>query len=149
MPTTKIVLRNLPPHLSSNEFLEKAPKILNRPIFLQFYIARQFASALMNFIIGFSNFLVSIFFALGNVASSKQIFSKVIKHVFRNPMSFFDTTPNGRILSRLGKDIDIIDNAIPALMRMWVSMLISVRFICKGFLALQRWVIGNTCFLAL
>ncbi|CAI0414761.1 unnamed protein product [Linum tenue] len=41
--------------------------------------------------------------------ASEAIFSKLIISLFRAPMSFYDSTPLGRILSRVSSDLSIID----------------------------------------
>ncbi|KAJ7891133.1 ABC protein [Mycena leptocephala] len=48
------------------------------------------------------------------------------REIFHAPMSFFDTTPMGRIISIFGKDIDTIDNALPMSMRMFILVLAQV-----------------------
>ena len=45
-------------------------------------------------------------------AAGRTLHNNALKRVLGAPMSFFDTTPLGRVLSRLGKDVDVIDNAI-------------------------------------
>ncbi|XP_035829636.1 multidrug resistance-associated protein 1-like, partial [Aplysia californica] len=36
--------------------------------------------------------------------------NKLLVNILRSPMSFFDTTPNGRIINRFSKDIQSVDN---------------------------------------
>ncbi|XP_018309824.1 multidrug resistance-associated protein 1 isoform X2 [Mycetomoellerius zeteki] len=75
---------------------------------------------------GVTVFAMTIFLAKGTIIASKRIFEGTLQHVLHNPMSFFDRTPSGRILSRLGKDIDIIDNILPVYLRSWITCLFSV-----------------------
>ncbi|CAN1300407.1 ABC transporter C family member 10 [Linum perenne] len=41
--------------------------------------------------------------------TSKSIFSKLLVSLFRAPMSFYDSTPLGRVLSRVSADMSIVD----------------------------------------
>ncbi|KAL9237367.1 hypothetical protein vseg_011924 [Gypsophila vaccaria] len=41
--------------------------------------------------------------------SSKYLFSEILNSLFRAPMSFYDSTPLGRILSRVTSDLNIVD----------------------------------------
>ncbi|XP_078481138.1 multidrug resistance-associated protein 1-like [Ciona intestinalis] len=49
----------------------------------------------------------------GSVIASTILHSKMLVRIFRAPMSFFDTTPLGRIVNRFSKDIYLIDEVIP------------------------------------
>ncbi|XP_011882151.1 PREDICTED: multidrug resistance-associated protein 1 isoform X4 [Vollenhovia emeryi] len=75
---------------------------------------------------GVTVFAMAIFLARGTVRASRRIFEGTLQRVLHNPMSFFDRTPTGRILSRLGKDIDVLDNILPIILRTWVTCLFGV-----------------------
>nr|GMC61018.1 ABC transporter C family member 10-like [Ipomoea batatas] len=47
------------------------------------------------------------------VQSSHSLFSQLLTSLFRAPMSFYDSTPLGRILSRVSVDLSIVDLDVP------------------------------------
>ena len=58
--------------------------------------------------------------------ASKALHYDAIAGVLRAPMSFFDTTPLGRIMNRFSKDIDSIDNTLNDSLRMALSTFAAV-----------------------
>ncbi|KAK7315192.1 hypothetical protein VNO77_33727 [Canavalia gladiata] len=69
------------------------------------------------FLIGVSStiFLLTrclVIVSLG-IKSSKQLHEQLLYSLFRAPMSFYDSTPLGRILSRVSSDVSIMDLDIP------------------------------------
>ncbi|CAN6163714.1 unnamed protein product [Urochloa humidicola] len=55
----------------------------------------------------------SLFAANLGLKASKAFFSGLMDSVFKAPMSFFDSTPVGRILTRASSDLSILDFDIP------------------------------------
>ena len=53
-------------------------------------------------------------------SASKTLHRIAITSVMRAPMSYFETTPIGRIMNRFSKDIDTIDNTLSDSMRMFL-----------------------------
>ena len=74
-------------------------------------------------------FSFSVALSVLGTQSSKVMLQHAMTRVLRAPMSFFDTTPLGRITNRFSKDVDIMDNILQDAMRMYMftlAMIISV-----------------------
>lgn len=59
--------------------------------------------------------------AITTLNASKVLHKKMLIRVLQSPMSFFDTTPLGRIVNRFAKDVDVCDQTLPQNLRSWLS----------------------------
>ncbi|GFP85392.1 ABC transporter c family member 5 [Phtheirospermum japonicum] len=58
-------------------------------------------------------FIRAVLVATFGLAAAQKLFLKMLRSVFRAPMSFFDSTPAGRILNRVSIDQSVVDLDIP------------------------------------
>ena len=90
-----------------------------RGTFLGVYAALGFSQALLVLLGSFA-------LAIGAIFASKTLHDKMLESIMRSPMSFFDTTPLGRILNRFSKDIYTVDESIPRSVRAFLMTFFSV-----------------------
>ncbi|XP_061228390.1 ATP-binding cassette sub-family C member 2 isoform X2 [Neopsephotus bourkii] len=68
----------------------------------------------------------TILSAYGAMRASRVMHQQLLSNILRVPMSFYDTTPTGRIVNRFAKDIFTIDETIPMSFRSWLSCLMGI-----------------------
>lgn len=75
---------------------------------------------------GLCVFIGTFAIAHGTLLAANVLHDSLLLNVLKSPMSFFDTTPIGRIVNRFAKDIDTVDVTIPMTIRSWLSCLLQV-----------------------
>ena len=91
---------------------------------------------------GLFTLLFSISVAFGSIVASRRLHNRLLLNIMHSPMSFFDTTPLGRIVNRFSKDLFTIDQAIPRAMMesLWcmldvIGMIVAISYATPLFLA--------------
>ncbi|OLY85367.1 Metal resistance protein YCF1 [Smittium mucronatum] len=69
-----------------------------------------------------------LLFAVCSSNSAKIYHERMLKSVFGSPMSFFDTTPIGRIINRFSRDQSVIDEELPSSFGAWLLVLLGMAF---------------------
>ncbi|CAI7614693.1 unnamed protein product [Penicillium viridicatum] len=87
--------------------------------YIGIYVTLGLAQAFLNFIFSFA-------LSYYGAEASKALFQQAFTRVLRAPMSFFDTTPLGRITNRFSKDIDVMDNMLTDAIRYFVITLFMI-----------------------
>jgi ATP-binding cassette subfamily C (CFTR/MRP) protein 1 len=87
--------------------------------YIGIYAVLGVCQALLLFIFSFSLTMVG-------TTASKHILNRAINRTLRAPMSFFDTTPLGRITNRFSRDVDVMDNNLTDAIRMYMLTVGSV-----------------------
>ncbi|XP_063866904.1 ATP-binding cassette sub-family C member 5-like isoform X1 [Scylla paramamosain] len=69
--------------------------------------------------------------------ASSQMHDQVFMKVFHSPMSFFDTTPSGRIINIFSRDMDEVDVRVPMTLEMFIQNIFLIAsallFVCLVF----------------
>lgn len=72
------------------------------------------------------NFILDVLLGILTVLAAKSLHDEAIRRVIYSPMSWFDTTPLGRVMNRFGKDVDVLDNQLSNLVRQIISTIMSI-----------------------
>eukprot|EP01041_Mallomonas_annulata_P007311 gene7311-14905_t len=82
--------------------------------------------AVLNVLVCLSLFARELYCRLCCWRAGNVLFKEVLHAVLFSPLSFFDTTPLGRITNRLSKDIYTVDEQLPQTIRWYVACMLKV-----------------------
>ncbi|KAI1754416.1 P-loop containing nucleoside triphosphate hydrolase protein [Xylaria castorea] len=71
-------------------------------------------------------FIFAILLTIFGTRASKALLHQAVVRTLRAPMSFFDTTPLGRITNRFSRDVDVMDNNLVDAMRMYFLTVVTI-----------------------
>ncbi|XP_020852474.1 ATP-binding cassette sub-family C member 2 isoform X1 [Phascolarctos cinereus] len=80
----------------------------------------------LGFTQGFFVLLASLLSTFGTIHASRNLHSQLLDNILRAPMSFFDTTPTGRIVNRFSNDVSTMDETIPMSLRSWMLCFLGI-----------------------
>ncbi|KAL7515417.1 hypothetical protein ACHAXN_013106 [Cyclotella atomus] len=88
-----------------------------------FYISGYALTALL---MGFVTFIRTYGVTRFSIRSARRMHSDVLRSILRAPISFFDVTPTGRILSRFSKDIFTVDQELADIVDIFIYIVIQL-----------------------
>ncbi|KAJ9591217.1 hypothetical protein L9F63_002223, partial [Diploptera punctata] len=70
--------------------------------------------------------VTSVIIFIGSLEAARILHEISLSNILKCPMAFFDVTPVGRVLNRFSKDIDIMDNRLPMIFKIWIARFFGV-----------------------
>ncbi|XP_072188830.1 ATP-binding cassette sub-family C member 10 isoform X2 [Excalfactoria chinensis] len=118
LPSTKLLLFSVVGLVSPIQALDTAPALSNASVNVNFYLT------VYGGIAG-ANSLFTIFraflFAYGTIRAAVVIHKRLLQRVIKATVTFFDTTPTGRILNRFSSDLYCVDDSLPFILNIFLA----------------------------
>uniref|UniRef100_A0A803YBS7 ATP binding cassette subfamily C member 10 n=1 Tax=Meleagris gallopavo TaxID=9103 RepID=A0A803YBS7_MELGA len=118
LPSTKLLLFSVVGLVSPIQALDTAPVPSNASVDVNFYLT------VYGGIAG-ANSLFTIFraflFAYGTIRAAIVIHKRLLQRVIKATVTFFDTTPTGRILNRFSSDLYCVDDSLPFILNIFLA----------------------------
>ncbi|XP_030721180.2 ATP-binding cassette sub-family C member 2 [Globicephala melas] len=70
--------------------------------------------------------IANLWSVYGSVHAASILHKQLLNNILRVPMSFFDTTPTGRIVNRFAGDISTVDDTLPMSLRSWILCFLGI-----------------------
>uniref|UniRef100_A0A452VCZ7 ABC-type glutathione-S-conjugate transporter n=1 Tax=Ursus maritimus TaxID=29073 RepID=A0A452VCZ7_URSMA len=70
--------------------------------------------------------MANLWSAHGSTYASGILHRQLLSNILQAPMSFFDTTPTGRIVNRFAGDISTVDDTLPLSLRSWILCFLGI-----------------------
>uniref|UniRef100_A0A8C0K2U2 Multidrug resistance-associated protein 1 n=1 Tax=Canis lupus dingo TaxID=286419 RepID=A0A8C0K2U2_CANLU len=70
--------------------------------------------------------MANLLSAHGSTHASNILHRQLLNNILQAPMSFFDTTPTGRIVNRFAGDISTVDDTLPQSLRSWILCFLGI-----------------------
>ncbi|XP_077984677.1 ATP-binding cassette sub-family C member 5-like [Glandiceps talaboti] len=86
-------------------------------------------------------FLKCLMYVKVTQKAASNLHDKVFVQVFKSPMSFFDTTPSGRILNRFSRDQDEVDVQLPSSLDLLLNRSIAILFYAISIIIVFPWIL--------
>ncbi|XP_047558417.1 ATP-binding cassette sub-family C member 2 [Lutra lutra] len=80
----------------------------------------------LGFVQGAFVLIANLWSAHGSTHASNILHRQLLSSILRAPMSFFDTTPTGRIVNRFAGDISTVDDTLPLSLRSWILCFLGI-----------------------
>ena len=83
----------------------------------------------------------SVMFMLGGVRSSRSLHYRCLNTLMHAPVSWFDSNPKGRIISRFSADLSVVDLFLPRYLDWAAQFLMTVIVLCVVVAMVLSWMV--------
>ncbi|NXJ75494.1 MRP7 protein, partial [Trogon melanurus] len=117
-PSIELLLFSINGLVSPIQALDTTPVPSNSSLDVNFYLIVYGSIAGAN---SFFTILRAFLFAYGTVRAATVIHNRLLQRVLKATVTFFDTTPTGRILNRFSSDLYCVDDSLPFILNIFLA----------------------------